>query len=131
MIFKFVIFFLFLTFNAYSADCEKPKMPSDDEWNIWLENIKKEALRIKDETILPPEIDKTILNTMKFIKRFRGTTLWTKSHAKIPAANHPPNTPDHVLFGLILGNTFGPPIKRPIKYPAMSVSTTMPINQVA
>ena len=44
MIFRFVLIFLFISFNAYSTDCEKPKMPTDDEWNNWLSNIKKEAL---------------------------------------------------------------------------------------
>ena len=45
MIIRFVILFLFISFNLYSADCEKPKMPTDEEWNSWLSNIKKEALR--------------------------------------------------------------------------------------
>jgi len=40
MIFRFVILFLFISFNLYSADCEKPKMPTDEEWNSWLSNIK-------------------------------------------------------------------------------------------
>ena len=44
MIIKFVIFFVFVSFNVYSADCEKPKMPTDDEWNSWLTNIKHEAI---------------------------------------------------------------------------------------
>ena len=46
MIFRLVILFLFISFNLYSADCEKPKMPTDEEWNSWLSNIKKEALEI-------------------------------------------------------------------------------------
>ena len=54
MIIKFLIFFVFITFNIYAAECEKPKMPSDDEWNNWLTNIKKEALEkgINQKTIL-------------------------------------------------------------------------------
>ena len=44
MIIKFVIIFLFISFSVYSADCEKPKMPTDEEWNSWLTNIKQEAL---------------------------------------------------------------------------------------
>ena len=35
-----------MSFNAYSTDCEKPKMPTDDEWSSWLSAIKKEALNI-------------------------------------------------------------------------------------
>ena len=46
MIFRFVLIFLFISFNAYSTDCEQPKMPTDNEWNNWLSNIKKEALEI-------------------------------------------------------------------------------------
>ncbi len=44
MFFKFVLFFVFVTFNIYASDCLKPKMPSDNEWNTWLEDIKQEAL---------------------------------------------------------------------------------------
>ena len=44
MIIRFIIFFVFISFKSYSADCEKPKMPTDEEWNNWLTNIKKEAL---------------------------------------------------------------------------------------
>ena len=46
MIFRFVLIFLFISFNAHTTDCEQPKMPTDDEWNNWLSNIKKEALEI-------------------------------------------------------------------------------------
>ena len=45
MIVRFVIFFVFISFNIYATDCEKPKMPTDDEWNSWLTNIKQEALQ--------------------------------------------------------------------------------------
>ena len=53
MIIRFVILFLLISFNLYSADCEKPKMPTDEEWNNWLTNIKKEALErgISQKTI--------------------------------------------------------------------------------
>jgi hypothetical protein len=47
----------------------------DCEMFSW-ENIKKEALRIKDETILPPEIDTTILNTMKQVSESKNTEGW-------------------------------------------------------
>ena len=49
----FFIFFIFFTFNIYALDCEKPKMPSDNEWNSWLTDIKKEAkeLGISQNTI--------------------------------------------------------------------------------
>tara|TARA_Y100000591_G_scaffold294241_1_gene282715 strand:+ start:151 stop:1170 length:1020 start_codon:yes stop_codon:yes gene_type:complete len=45
--------FTFLSFNIYASDCEKPKMPSDYEWNYWLSNIKQEALEkgISQKTI--------------------------------------------------------------------------------
>ena len=54
MIIKFVIFFLFISFNIYATECEKPKMPTDDEWNTWLSNIKAEAIQkgISQNTIL-------------------------------------------------------------------------------
>ena len=54
MIIRFVIFFLFISFNIYATDCEKPKMPTDDEWNIWLSKIKEEAIQkgISQNTIL-------------------------------------------------------------------------------
>ena len=29
--------------NVFSADCEKPIMPSDAEWNSWIQDIKEEA----------------------------------------------------------------------------------------
>ena len=44
MINRYLIFFLIFTFNIFAADCEKPKMPSADEWNSWLTNIKNEFL---------------------------------------------------------------------------------------
>ncbi len=46
MILRFLIFFVFLAFNLNASDCEKPKMPSEDEWSSWLTNIKKDALKI-------------------------------------------------------------------------------------
>ena len=33
------------TFNVTAKDCKKPQMPSDEEWNIWLDNIKLEAIQ--------------------------------------------------------------------------------------
>ena len=44
MIIRLIIFFIFISFKSYSADCEKPKMPTDEEWNSWLTKIKQEAL---------------------------------------------------------------------------------------
>ena len=44
---KALIFFLLIflvSFNLYSADCKKTEMPNDQEWQIWLQNIKLEAL---------------------------------------------------------------------------------------
>ena len=59
MIFRFVILFIFISFNLYSADCEKPKMPSASEWNTWLKKIKTEAL---DKGISQNTISKDHLN---------------------------------------------------------------------
>ena len=44
MINRYLFIFVLFTFNIYAADCEKPKMPSADEWNSWLTNIKNESL---------------------------------------------------------------------------------------
>ncbi len=44
MIIRYLIIFVCLSFNIYATDCEKPKMPTDQEWNEWLFNIKNEAL---------------------------------------------------------------------------------------
>ena len=45
---------IFISFYAHSKDCEKPEMPTDDEWINWLQNIKVEAINrgISQETIL-------------------------------------------------------------------------------
>ena len=67
MIIKFVIIFLFISFNVYSADCEKPKMPTDDQWNNWLSNIKKEALEIG---ITQNTIQFLLINLLIFLKNF-------------------------------------------------------------
>ena len=40
----FIFTFIFYSFNSFSADCKKPTMPSDDEWQQWLSIIKTEAL---------------------------------------------------------------------------------------
>ena len=44
MFIRFIIFFVFISFKSYATDCEKPKMPTVEEWNSWLTNIKQEAL---------------------------------------------------------------------------------------
>ena len=44
MFIRFVILFVFLSLNLNASDCEKPKMPTDNEWNTWLTDIKQEAL---------------------------------------------------------------------------------------
>ena len=46
MIIRLILFFVFISFRSYAADCEKPKMPTDEEWNSCISNIKKEALEI-------------------------------------------------------------------------------------
>ena len=44
-VFLFFIITVFVSFNVLSADCKKPVMPSNDEWQNWLSEIKKEALK--------------------------------------------------------------------------------------
>ena len=44
MILRLIIFCVLISYNSYASDCEKPKMPTNDEWNEWLSNIKQEAL---------------------------------------------------------------------------------------
>ena len=43
--FLFFTITFFISFNVFSADCEKPSMPSNEEWQYWLSDIKKEALK--------------------------------------------------------------------------------------
>ena len=54
MFFRILIFLIFISFYAHSKNCEKPEMPTDDEWINWLQNIKVEAINrgISQETIL-------------------------------------------------------------------------------
>ena len=55
MFLKYLLLIItFLSFNLVAADCEKPKMPSDYEWNEWLDKIKIEAIQlgISKETVL-------------------------------------------------------------------------------
>tara|TARA_Y100000590_G_scaffold322118_1_gene364722 strand:+ start:1804 stop:2880 length:1077 start_codon:yes stop_codon:yes gene_type:complete len=42
----YLIFSFFIAAKSYAASCEKPSMPSESEWNEWLQKIKKEALDI-------------------------------------------------------------------------------------
>ena len=51
MFLRFLLFFTFLTFKIFASDCEKPKMPSDDEWDKWLNKIKIEAIDIGRRSI--------------------------------------------------------------------------------
>ncbi len=53
MFIKFLLLITFFTFKVYAEDCNKPAMPSDGEWEIWLNNIKLEAIEkgIKKETV--------------------------------------------------------------------------------
>ena len=36
---------IFFSFNVLSAECKKPVMPLNEEWQDWLSEIKKEALK--------------------------------------------------------------------------------------
>ena len=40
--FLFIIIFFATTVNA----CEKPTMPTEDDWNNWLQEVREEALDI-------------------------------------------------------------------------------------
>ena len=44
MFIKIFLLSLFLSFNSLASDCVKPTMPTDEEWNEWLTNIRIEAL---------------------------------------------------------------------------------------
>ena len=44
-LFLYFIITVFVSFNVLSAECQKPVMPSNDEWQNWLSEIKKEALK--------------------------------------------------------------------------------------
>ena len=46
MFLRLIIIVIFLSFNLNATDCEKPKMPSDEIWNSWLEDIKLEAIQL-------------------------------------------------------------------------------------
>ena len=44
-LFLYFIITVFVSFNVLSSECKKPVMPSNDEWQVWLSEIKKEALK--------------------------------------------------------------------------------------
>ena len=48
-----IIFFILISFQLLANDCKKPQMPSFEEWNSWLHNIKLEAIKegISKETV--------------------------------------------------------------------------------
>ena len=48
-----IIFFVLISFKLLASDCKKPQMPSNEEWNVWLNNIKLEAIKegISKETV--------------------------------------------------------------------------------
>ena len=52
MTFRIILFFL-ISFQLLANDCKKPQMPSIEEWNSWLNNIKLEAIQegISKETV--------------------------------------------------------------------------------
>ena len=53
----FFILILFFNFSLYA--CEKPIMPTDSEWNNWLEDVRKEA---KDKNISNKTINLYLLD---------------------------------------------------------------------
>ena len=48
-----IVFFILISFELFAGDCKKPEMPSNEEWNVWLNNIKLEAIQegISKETV--------------------------------------------------------------------------------
>ncbi|OUW95115.1 MAG: hypothetical protein CBD97_03395 [Pelagibacteraceae bacterium TMED237] len=54
MFIRFLLIFTFFTFELFAKNCEKPNMPTDQEWNIWLDKIKLEAIAkgIREQTVL-------------------------------------------------------------------------------
>ena len=54
MFIKLLLIFSLVSLNLYAAECKKPVMPSEIEWNTWLENIKLEAIQrgIRENTVL-------------------------------------------------------------------------------
>ena len=40
------LFTIIFSFQILAKDCTKPTMPSSEEWNIWLSEVKKEALSL-------------------------------------------------------------------------------------
>ena len=66
-----IIFFILISFELFANDCKKPEMPSNEEWNVWLNNIKSEA---KEEGISKETIYKElegILPQKKIILRYQ------------------------------------------------------------
>jgi len=82
----FLLFFfsiLIFSYNLYSADCKKPVMPNEQEWQMWLKKIKLEAL---EEGISQKTINYELLNVnpqKKIIMRDRcqpETTITLKEY---------------------------------------------------
>ena len=44
-LFLYFIITVFVSFNVLSVECQKPIMPTNNEWQDWLSGIKKEALK--------------------------------------------------------------------------------------
>ena len=53
------IFFMFISLSLFAKDCPKPTMPSEDEWNNWLEEIKIEAI---EKSISKATVNKSLNN---------------------------------------------------------------------
>ena len=66
-----IVFFILISFELFAIDCKKPEMPSNEVWNVWLNNIKSEAIQegISKETVYK-EL-KGILPQKKIILRDR------------------------------------------------------------
>ena len=54
-----IIFFIFISFNLLANNCTKPNMPSNEEWDNWLSNIKIEAI---NEGISKKTVEQSLKN---------------------------------------------------------------------
>ena len=61
MFLKYFLFIIIFYASSIKA-CEKPTMPSEDAWNNWLQEVRKEAL---DIGISNKSVKKNICNNSK------------------------------------------------------------------
>jgi len=71
MFLRFILIITFISFKLFATNCEKPKMPTQTEWNSWLNKIKFEAIQkgISEKIVL--ENLKNVKPQSKIIMRDR------------------------------------------------------------